>query len=74
MKKFCLVGLAAADFHLNVTNETLQVFLPDEMPSLKDLKEVTFSACLRLVQASDMRIKPYSKLTIVDPLKSPFFS
>ncbi|CAI2348465.1 unnamed protein product [Caenorhabditis sp. 36 PRJEB53466] len=36
----CIVTLTITDFHLNVTNDTLQVFLPDHMRSLTDLKEL----------------------------------
>ncbi|CAI4231403.1 unnamed protein product [Auanema sp. JU1783] len=35
-----LVTITAMDFHLVTTNETLQVFLPDQMQSLNDLKRL----------------------------------
>uniref|UniRef100_A0A8R1DYG3 SSD domain-containing protein n=1 Tax=Caenorhabditis japonica TaxID=281687 RepID=A0A8R1DYG3_CAEJA len=35
-----IVTLTVTNFHLNVTNDTLQVFLPDDMQSLRDLKEL----------------------------------
>ncbi|CAP27052.1 Protein CBR-PTR-9 [Caenorhabditis briggsae] len=35
-----IVTLTVTNFHLNVTNDTLQVFLPDDMRSLRDLKEL----------------------------------
>ncbi|XGW15644.1 hypothetical protein V3C99_001246 [Haemonchus contortus] len=35
-----LVVATAMDFRLNTTNETLQVFLPDTMQSISDLKEL----------------------------------
>ncbi|CAB3402894.1 unnamed protein product [Caenorhabditis bovis] len=34
------VTLTVNNFHLNITNDTLQVFLPDDMQSLRDLKEL----------------------------------
>ncbi|VDN21035.1 unnamed protein product [Cylicostephanus goldi] len=35
-----LVVAAASDFKLNTTNETLQVFLPDNMESISDFKKL----------------------------------
>lgn len=43
------------NFHLNVTNDTLQVFLPDDMRSLRDLKEL-----LRLFPPRDAQRDTYS--------------
>ena len=40
LHRFCLAALTLHDLHVETTNETLQVFLPDEMESLTNLKEV----------------------------------
>uniref|UniRef100_A0A1I7UQU8 FAS1 domain-containing protein n=1 Tax=Caenorhabditis tropicalis TaxID=1561998 RepID=A0A1I7UQU8_9PELO len=50
-----IVTLTVTNFHLNVTNDTLQVFLPDDMKSLRDLKEL-----LRLFPPRDAQRDTYS--------------